>query len=198
MAAPSRSTAVLALLLALPAVLLAAGLASGEPWRFAIRPSGDVATKLLVLTLSISPLRLLFPKSRWIAWLMSRRRIFGLSTFFYALFHLAVFSASIGRLDWILQGMAFASMWTGWIAFGLLATVASISNALAMARLGRWWKRIQRFAYPAALLTLAHWLLLSRSPTEALLHAAPVAGLWGAVAAQRLSSAASAANNRRR
>lgn len=198
MAAPSRSTAVLTLLLALPAVLLVAGLAGGEPWRFAIRPSGDIATKLLVLTLSTSPLRLLFPHHRLTAWLISRRRIFGLSTFFYALFHLVVFCASIGRLDWILQGMAFASMWTGWIAFGLLATVASISNAAAMARLGRWWKRIQRLAYPAALLTLAHWLLLSRSSTDALFHVAPVVALWGAVAARRLSSAASAANNRRR
>lgn len=188
MAAPSRSTAVLCLLLAPPAVLLVAGLAGGEPWRFAIRPSGDIAAKLLVVTLSISPLRVLFPQSRWIAWLMSRRRIFGLSAFFYALFHLAVFCASIGRLDWILQGMAFASMWTGWIAFGLLATVASISNAAAMARLGRWWKRIQRLAYPAALLTLAHWLLLSRSPTEALLHAAPVAALWIAAGTRRFSS----------
>lgn len=188
MAAPSRSTAVLTLLLVLPAVLLVAGLASGEPWRFAIRPSGDFAAKLLVFTLSISPLRVLFPQSRWTAWLMPRRRIFGLSAFFYALFHLAVFCASIGRLDWILEGMAFASMWTGWIAFGLLATVASISNAAAMARLGHWWKRIQRLAYPAAVLTLAHWLLLSRSSTEALLHAAPVAGLWIACGTRRFSS----------
>ncbi|MCO5160373.1 MAG: ferric reductase-like transmembrane domain-containing protein [Mesorhizobium sp.] len=184
----SRSSAVLCLLLGLPAVLLAAGLAGGEPWRFAIRPSGDVATKLLVVTLSIAPLRALFPRSGWTAWLISRRRIFGLSAFFYALFHLAVFCASIGRLDWILQGMAFASMWTGWIAFGLLATVASISNAAAMARLGGWWKRIQRLAYPAALLTLAHWLLLSRSPTEALFHAAPVAGLWIAAGTRHFSS----------
>lgn len=198
MAAPSRSSAVLTLLLALPAVLFVAGLAGGEPWRFAIRPLGDFATKLLVLTLSISPLRLLFPYSRWTAWLISRRRIFGLSAFSYALFHLAVFSASIGRLDWIVEGMAFASMWTGWLAFALLATVASISNAAAVGRLGRWWKRIQRLAYPAALLTLAHWLLLTTAPWEALAHAAPVSALWGAVAVRRLSSAASAANNRKR
>lgn len=198
MAAPSRSTAVLTLLLVLPAVLLVAGLASGEPWRFAIRPSGDFAAKLLVFTLSISPLRVLFPQSRWTAWLMSRRRIFGLSAFLYALFHLAVFCASIGRLDWILEGMAFASMWTGWIAFGLLATVASISNAAAMARLGHWWKRIQRLAYPAAVLTLAHWLLLTASPWEALAHVAPVVGLWVAVAARQLSSAPPAAINRTR
>lgn len=198
MPAFSRSSAVLCLLLLLPAAFLAAALANGETWRFAIRPSGDIAAKLLVVTLSISPLRALLPQGRWTAWLISRRRIFGLSAFFYALFHLAVFCASIGRLDWILQGMAFASMWTGWIAFGLLATVASISNAAAMVRLGHWWKRIQRLAYPAAVLTLVHWLLLTSSPWEALAHVAPVAGLWVAVAARRLSSAPPAAINRTR
>lgn len=194
----SRSSLVLRLLLTLPAVFLLAALANGETWRFAIRPSGDFAAKLLVVTLSISPLRVLFPQSRWTAWLMSRRRILGLSAFFYALFHLAVFCASIGRLDWIVQGMAFASMWTGWTAFALLAAVASISHAAATAHLGLWWKRIQRLAYPAALLTLAHWLLLSRSEWEALAHAVPVAVLWGGVAAKRLFSVASAANNRTR
>ena len=194
----SRSSAVLCLLLALPAAFLVAALANGETWRFAIRPSGDYAAKLLVVTLCLSPLRALFPQSRWTAWLISRRRIFGLSAFFYALFHLAVFCASIGRLDWILQGMAFASMWTGWIAFGLLAAVASISNAAAKAHLGLWWKRIQRLAYPAAVLTLVHWLLLTTSPWEALAHAAPVVGLWVAVAARRLSSAPPAAINRTR
>lgn len=194
----SRSSAILCLLLALPAAFLLAALAGGETWRSAIRPSGDCAAKLLVVTLSISPLRVLFPRSRWTAWLMSRRRIFGLSAFFYALFHLAVFCASIGRLAWILQGMAFASMWTGWIAFGLLATVASISNAAATAHLGHWWKRIQRLAYPAAVLTLAHWLLLTASPGEALAHVAPVVALWVAVAGRRLSSAEPAAINRDR
>ncbi|MCR5858426.1 hypothetical protein [Mesorhizobium sp. J428] len=181
----SRPNAVLCLLLALPAMVLAAGLANGEPWRFAIRPSGDVATKLLVVTLCLSPLRALFPQGRWIAWLVSRRRIFGLSAFFYALFHVVVFSASIGRLDWIIEGMAFASMWTGWAAFALLAGIASISNAGAAVRLGVWWKRIQRLAYPVLVLSIAHWLLLSRFPLEATLHLAPVVVLWSCVLVMR-------------
>ena len=168
-------------------------LAGGAEWRYAIRPSGDYAAKLLGLTLAISPLRKLLPDARWVGWLVARRRVFGLSAFGYALLHLVVFSASIGRFDWIIQGMAFASMWTGWIAFALLLAVAAISNAGAKRRLGEWWKRMQRLAYPAALLTLAHWLMLSRSPVEALLHAAPVIALWGAVAARRLSPARSKA-----
>jgi methionine sulfoxide reductase heme-binding subunit len=132
------------------------------------------------------PLARLFPARAWTAWLLRHRRVFGLAAFGYGVVHLVVFSASIGRLDWIVEGMAYASMWTGWLAFVLLLLIAAISNAPAMARLGRWWKRLQRLAYPAALLTLAHWLLLSTSPVEALLHAVPVASLWTWIAANQL------------
>ncbi|MDP3897704.1 MAG: ferric reductase-like transmembrane domain-containing protein [Mesorhizobium sp.] len=161
--------------LALPAlVMIAPVLSGGEPWRQAIRPTGEFGAMLLIAALAISPLQTILPNAAWVAWLRHRRRDIGLAAFLYTLLHLIVFSASIGRLDWIVQGIAFASMWTGWLAFGLLAAVAAISNEGAMRRLGPWWKRVQRLAYPAALLTLAHWLLLTRSPVEGLLYFAPL------------------------
>jgi len=164
-------------LLAVPALFLAAGLATGQPWRWGIRPSGDISAKLLIAALTIAPLRALFPTSRPFKWLASQRRAIGLAAFLYALLHLSIFTAGIGRLDWIVQGMAFASMWTGWVAFALLAVVASISSEAARTRLGQWWKRLQRLSLPAAALVLAHWLLLTRSPVEALLHFAPLVAL---------------------
>lgn len=51
---------------------------------------------------------------------------------------------------------------------------ALISTDGAMRALGAGWKRLQRFAYPAALLTLAHWMLVHDGFTEALLHALPL------------------------
>jgi sulfoxide reductase heme-binding subunit YedZ len=164
-------------LLILPALSIVAGLAAGDPWRAAIRPSGDIAAKLLVLALAIAPLRVLLPRLPALFWLERRRRILGLGAFAYGVLHIIVFVASIGRLDWIVQGMAFASMWTGWLAFVLLATVAAVSSNRAMQVLGPWWKRVQRLAWPAAILTLAHWLLLA-PPAEALLHFMPLAMLW--------------------
>lgn len=110
----------------------------------------------------------------------------GLAAFSYSVLHLAIFTMSIGRIDWIIQGMAFASMWTGWIAFALLAIVAAISNDRAHRRFGGWWKPLQRLVYPVAILTLAHWLLLTRSPVEALAHALPYLAL---VIAARIVSA---------
>lgn len=169
-------TLLLSLALALPAIPMA-GLASGEEWRVAIRPSGDVAAKLLVVALALRPLAELLPGAGWLGWLIARRRMIGLAAFAYAVLHLVVFSASIGRLDWILQGMAFASMWTGWLAFLLLLVVASVSNDPARRFLGAAWKGVQRLAWPAAALALSHWLLLS-PPLEALAHFAPLALLW--------------------
>lgn len=163
--------------LALPALFVVLPLLQGAEWRSAIRPSGDVAARLLVIALTIAPLRILLPRARWLHWLARRRRHIGVAAFLYALLHLAVFVPAIGRLDWIVQGMAFASMWTGWLAFALLLAVASISNDAAMRGLGRTWRVVQRLAWPAAALVLAHWLLLSASPVEAALHFLPLVGL---------------------
>lgn len=170
-------------LLALPvAPILWPVLAEAAGWRAAIRPSGDLAAKLIVLALALSPLRALLPRSATVAWLARRRRWLGLAAFGYAALHMAVFILSIGRLDWILQGLAWASMWTGWLAMLLLVPLALTSNDAATRRLGHGWKRLHRLVYPAALLALAHWLLLSAGPWEALAHALPLVLLhaWAA------------------
>lgn len=170
------SRALWRVVLALPALFMIAPVISGgEAWRHAIRPTGEFGAMLLIVALAITPLQILLPHAGWVAWLLTRRRDVGLAAFLYALLHLIVFAASIGRLDWIVQGMAFASMWTGWLAFALLLAVAAISNDAARLRLGATWTSLQRLTYPAAVLTLAHWLLLTRSPVEALLYFAPLA-----------------------
>lgn len=173
-------------LLALPALaILWPVLAEAAGWRAAIRPSGDLAAKLLVLALALSPLRTLLPRSAAVAWLLRRRRWIGVAAFGYASLHLTVFVLSIGRLDWIVQGLAWASMWTGWLALLLLVPLAVTSSDAAMRRLGRGWKRLHRLVYPAALLTLAHWLLLSAGPWEALAHALPLVLLYALAAWRR-------------
>lgn len=181
-----RSDLLLSVVLAVPAVYVIVLLIHGEPWRSGIGPTGDLGAKLLVVTLAIGPLARLLPGRAWTLWLLRHRRVFGLAAFGYGLVHLIIFCASIGRLDWIIQGMAFASMWTGWLAFFLLFLMAAISNAQAIETLGPWWKRLQRLIYPTAVLTVVHWLLLSASPFEALVHTVPVASLWIWIAVNQL------------
>ncbi len=149
-------------LLMLPALAMLAPLVLGAPWRVSIRPTGEAAAVLLILALAISPLKALFGATAWMRWLLRQRRAIGLAAFGYAAIHMVVFTLSIGSLADIVAGMAWASMWTGWAAFAALLVMAAISNDRAVRAMGRSWKAVQRLAYPAALLTLVHWLLLTR------------------------------------
>jgi len=152
-------------------------LAGEAPWRFAIGPTGEAAAILLLCALSLSPLRMLFPRVPLVLRLLRRRRDIGLAAFFYAVLHLVFFVLAIGRLDHIVQGLAWASMWTGWLAFALMLVPAAISSDRAMRRLGLLWKRLQRLVHAVALLVLCHWLLLARAPFDALIWFAPLAAL---------------------
>jgi sulfoxide reductase heme-binding subunit YedZ len=161
-------------LLMLPALAMLAPLVLGAPWRVSIRPTGEAAAVLLILALAISPLKALFGATAWTRWLLRQRRAIGLAAFGYAAIHMAVFALSIGSVADIVAGMAWASMWTGWAAFAALLVMAAISNDRAVRAMGRGWKAVQRLAYPAALLTLVHWLLLTRDWSEAIIWFAPL------------------------
>ena len=173
-------------ILMLPALAMLAPLMLGAPWRVSIRPTGEAAAVLLILALAISPLKALFGAAAWTRWLLRQRRAIGVAAFGYAAIHMVVFALSIGSIADIVAGMAWASMWTGWAAFAGLLVMAAISNDRAVRAMGRGWKAVQRLAYPAALLTLAHWLLLTRDWTEALIWFAPLGLLQLARLATRL------------
>jgi sulfoxide reductase heme-binding subunit YedZ len=59
-------------------------------------------------------------------------------------------------------------IWTGWAAFLLILPLALTSNDTAMRALKAGWKRLQRLAYPAALLTLVHWMFVHDNVVPAL------------------------------
>jgi len=67
----------------------------------------------------------------------------------------------------------------------LMLPLALTSNDAAMRALNQGWKRLQRLAYPAALLTLAHWIVVHNGWAEALLWFAPL-GLLQLVRLARL------------
>lgn len=181
-----QSRLFLFLVLMLPALAMLAPLALGAPWRVPIRPTGEAAAILLILALAISPLKALFGATAWTRWLVRQRRAIGLAAAAYSTIHMVVFTLSVGSFADILAGMAWASMWTGWAAFAALLVMAAISNDRALRAMGRSWTAVQRLAYPAAVLTLAHWLLLTREWTNALIWFAPLALLQSARLARSL------------
>ena len=84
----------------------------------------------------------------------------------------------MGSLEAILSELPIASIWTGWLALALMLPMALTSNQTAMKALRAGWKRVQQLAYPAAVLTLLHWLWIHDGATAAYVHFAPLVLVW--------------------
>lgn len=148
----------------------------------AIGDSGDWAAWLLMLTLAITPVRLLFPRRGWTTWLMRRRRDLGVASFAYAAGHTVIYLADKASPAVILSELGLSDIIVGWLALALFVPLAATSNNLSTRKLGRTWKRLHRLVYPAALLTFAHWVLASFDPITAYIHV----GILAAIELMRL------------
>ncbi len=167
---------LLFLLCLLPLAWLAYGAFSGNlganPIETITRSLGDWALRLLLLTLTITPLRKI---SGW-GWPLRLRRMLGLYAFFYASLHLGSYIV----LD---QFFFWPEIWAdiikrpyitiGMLVFLLLIPLAVTSTHNMMRRLGRNWQRLHRMIYPIAIGAVLHHLMLVKVLSlEPLLYAA--------------------------
>jgi sulfoxide reductase heme-binding subunit YedZ len=160
------------LLLALPSLVLLAGLRQPDAdLDLLTAESGEWAARLLVAALLVTPVVRLVPR---LGGLRRHRRAIGLAAFGTSFVHLGFYLASMGALDVVLAEFTAPGIWTGWAALALLVPLALTSNDAAMRRLGSNWKRLQRLAYPAAVLTLAHMVLVHDGLRDALLLGVPL------------------------
>jgi len=160
------------LVLATPWVVMTArymtgGLYYGE----FIHATGEFSARLLIITLAVTPLRLMFPRSRWTIWLLQNRRYFGVAAFAYAVPHLVAYLWKLASVAKVLEEGAEPGMWTGWIALIIFLALAITSNNFSTRKLGQRWKTLHRLVYPAAILTFAHWVLVAFDPVSGLVHA---------------------------
>jgi len=165
-------------ILALPAILMARAYGSGEldTMEMVIR-TGTWAARLMVAAMAIGPLSDIFGSLALLRWLKTRRRWVGFAAFLYALAHLALYVIDMGALADIVAEVTEHGIWTGWAAMLLMAAPGFASNDRAIRLLGRTWKRVQQFAYPAALLTVLHWGLLTWEWGTALVYFVPLLAL---------------------
>jgi sulfoxide reductase heme-binding subunit YedZ len=173
----SPAKLILWALLALPAAVILIRALAGEPAADLVPSTGEWSARLIIAALMLTPLAQLFAGNGAVRWLLRHRRAIGVAAFAYALLHLLFYWLDMETVANVAAEFAAPSIWTAWLAFLCLLPPALASSDAAMRRLGRLWKRIQRFAYPAAVLTLVHWLLVHDGMTEALLHFAPLAAL---------------------
>jgi sulfoxide reductase heme-binding subunit YedZ len=179
MTRPRLGKALLWILLALPALpIVHRALSEADIWwEDLLHPTGEWSARLIVAALMLTPLAQLLPRAAWVRWLVRHRRALGVAAFAYSALHLLFYVLAMQSVQDMLAELGAPAIWTAWLAFFLLLPVAATSNDASMRALGAGWKRLQRLAYPAAVLTLAHWALVHDGLTAALLTFAPLIAL---------------------
>jgi sulfoxide reductase heme-binding subunit YedZ len=132
---------------------------------------GDWGLRLLLVTLTITPLR------RWTGrgWLIRYRRLLGLFAFFYVLMHFIIYVWLDRQLDaaGIIEDIAKRPYITiGVAALLMLIPLAVTSTRGMMRRLGRRWQKLHRLVYPATALGVWHfWWQVKADILEPMIYA---------------------------
>ena len=142
-----------------------------------IHVTGELSARLLIFTLAVTPLRNLFPKQRWAAWLWRQRKYLGLGAFAYAVPHMVAYLVRLSDLPRILGESVEPGMLTGWIAMFIFVALAVTSNNASVRALGKRWKSLHKLVYVAAILTFLHWILTAFDPLTGYIHAAILLGI---------------------
>jgi sulfoxide reductase heme-binding subunit YedZ len=119
--------------------------------------SGEIAIWTLGAVLSLTPLRVLFPRSTIVNALNRHRRYIGVSACLYGLIHFSCHVLYQGDLDDLRQSFTKPFIWFGLAGLMILVLLASTSNNWAVRKLGgKRWKLLHRLAYLAALILIYH------------------------------------------
>ena len=165
-------------LLAIPGIWLLSRWASGAAtYGEVVSNSGLWAAQLLILTMAVTPLRLLFRRGQWLVWFVRRRRDLGVATFAYACAHTAVYLLRKNDLSLVLDEAIEPWLLVGWLALAIFVALAATSNDAAVRFLRRGWKRLHRLVYLGAILMFVHWVLSALDPLVAYVHIGVLAAL---------------------
>jgi sulfoxide reductase heme-binding subunit YedZ len=129
-----------------------------DPTSYLSLTTGSDALLLLLLSLTISPLRSLSPR---LSWLIKFRRLLGLFAFFYATVHLAVYVALYMNFDWSVFKTDITKrrfIIAGFTAWSLLLPLAATSTTWAIRKMGgKNWNRLHKLVYVAAACAIIHY-----------------------------------------
>jgi sulfoxide reductase heme-binding subunit YedZ len=166
-----------------PAAALAYGFYTNDltanPIDYITDTTGYTALSLLLLSLSITPLRRLTGRNE----LIRLRRMLGLLAFFYACLHVSTWLV----LDWFFDFASMAAdiverpfITIGMLTFVLLIPLAATSTAGMIRRLGKRWQQLHRLVYVAGLTAVIHfWWVVKADFREPRLFALALCVLLG-------------------
>jgi len=165
----------------LPLALLVRGMLAGElgadPVETLLHQTGTWGLILLLVTLSVTPLRRLSGWNR----VVKMRRLLGLFAYFYGVLHVGVYVVLDQALApaFIVEDVIERPYVTaGAGAFLILSLLAVTSTRGWIRRLGRRWQRLHRLVYVAGALVVVHFFWQVKADTrEALVFASVYAAL---------------------
>ncbi|RYH01514.1 protein-methionine-sulfoxide reductase heme-binding subunit MsrQ [Salipiger sp. IMCC34102] len=156
--------------------LAATGQMGVEPINTLEREYGEMALKLLIAGLIVTPLR------TWTGVnLVKFRRAIGLCAFFLVLAHFLVFAIldvqSLGRV--VTEVIERPYVTVGFVAFVLLIPLAVTSNNRSIRKLGPVrWRNLHKLTYPVAVLSGLHYVWLVKGwPIEPFAYMAVILAL---------------------
>ena len=152
---------------------------TANPGDYITDQTGTWALSLLVISLTITPLRRL---TKWNE-LIRLRRMFGLFAFFYATLHMLTWVVLINFFDvkaMIVDVAKRPYITVGMATFLILLSLAVTSNRFSVRRLGRRWQKLHRLVYVAAIGGVVNfWWLVKADVTLPRRWAVAVALLLG-------------------
>jgi len=143
------------------------------------RGTGEWALRLLLLSLAMTPLRLILKKS----WPIRFRRLIGLYAFFYACLHFSVYLFLDLGSYWSQIGADIIKrpfITVGFTAWLLLIPLAVTSNQWMMRKLKKNWLKLHKLVYIIGILGVVHYYWLVKSDVrEPLMYAGILLLLFG-------------------
>lgn len=155
------------------------GSLGANPVQEVLETFGITALNLLLITLTITPLRRITGRN----WLVTLRRPLGLLAFTYAVLHALTYAGLDQRFDWpglLVDVTERPYITVGFLALLLLVPLAVTSTNGMQRRLGRRWVTLHRSIYAIAVLGVVHFFWQVKLDTsEPLLYSLILAGLLG-------------------
>ena len=140
--------------------------------------TGEWALRFLLLSLAMTPLRLILKQS----WPIRVRRLLGLYAFLYASLHFSVYLFLDLGSYWQQIGADIIKrpfITVGFTAWLLLLPLAITSNQWMMRKLKKNWLKLHKLVYAIAVLAVLHyWWLVKSDVREPLLYATILALLF--------------------
>ena len=123
--------------------------------------TGEWALRILLLSLAMTPLRMLIKKP----WPIRLRRMLGLFAFFYVLTHFATYLVLDQQFDIgaiVSDILERPYITAGTVAFVILIPLCLTSTKGMMKRLGKRWTALHRLVYLAATAAVVHYVWLTK------------------------------------